>query len=128
MARRVENAGLNVSDRKFVSVLEQAIELRTVPLELRSFVENFTELLLNDGDAVADADFAAQLFLNIRRGGKVVRVDMAFKDPFRRQSFFLDEINEPVREIRSRAARRIVEVQNGIDNRAHLRPGITRNV
>ena len=71
-----------LADRVGVAVLEQAVELAAVALELGAFVEDLAEGLLNDGDLVADAELAAELLLDVGRGGEVIGMNMRFDQPF----------------------------------------------
>jgi hypothetical protein len=59
---------------------------RAVALELGAFVEDLAEGVLHDGDLVADADLAAELFLDVGRGRQVVGMDMGLDQPFQLQA------------------------------------------
>jgi hypothetical protein len=72
-----------------VAVLEQGVELRAVALELGAFVEDLAEGVLHDHDLVADADLAAELLLDVGRGGQVVGMDMGLDDPLQLQAVVL---------------------------------------
>ena len=48
------------------AVAEQLVKLRSVALKPCAFVEDFAESFLNKGYVVANTDFAANFFLNIR--------------------------------------------------------------
>jgi hypothetical protein len=51
-------------------------------LELGPGVENLAEDVLNDADVLADAERAAEPFLDVGRSREVVRVDVGLQDPF----------------------------------------------
>src|SRR3546814_6192029 len=74
MARRVHHAGFEGADREGLAVLEQLVELAPVRSEARFRVEDLLEHALHDVYAGADGGAAAELCLQIRRGGQVVGV------------------------------------------------------
>jgi hypothetical protein len=63
VAGRVHGEGCHRADLIFVAILEKPVELAAVTLEFSTLVEDFPEGVLNDGDLLANADFAAQLAL-----------------------------------------------------------------
>src|SRR3546814_7901251 len=85
MARRVHHAGFEGADRERLAVLEQLVELAPVRSEARFRVEDLLEHALHDVDAGADGGAAAELCLQIRRGGQVVGVQVGLEDPVDRQ-------------------------------------------
>ena len=65
-----------------IAFAEEPVKLRSVTPEPRAFVEDLAEGVLHHRDLIADPDQAAQLFLNIGRGGQMVGMDMGFENPF----------------------------------------------
>ena len=118
MARRVEHVAAHLADVETVALFEQRVELAAVALELGAFVEDLAECVLHHGDTVADTDLAAQLVLQVGRGGEMVGVDVAFEDPFDGQVLGTDVIDDPVGGIGVGAARGVVEVQHAVDDGA----------
>ena len=90
VAGRVQRVRRHGADRVAVAVLEQAVELRAVALELGALVEDLAEGLLHDGDPGADADLAAELLLDVGRGRQVVGVDMGLDQPLEPQAALAD--------------------------------------
>ncbi len=77
----------SLADVKAVAFLEQLVELAAVALELGALVEDLAEGVLHHGDLVADADLAAEVFLQIGRGGQVVGMDVGFENPRKFKAF-----------------------------------------
>ena len=68
MSGRVPGSTDQFPDLEPIVVREEAIELRSVPPELRPFVEHLAEGLLHHGNVAADADLPSQRLLEIGRG------------------------------------------------------------
>ncbi len=117
----VERNGRNVADGEAVSVSEQAVELGAVAAELGSFVEYLAEHLLNDGNAGTDSQRPAKLFLQIGRGGQMVRVRVRFEQPVDRQRLPLDESDDVVGGPRRSTPSFLVKIQNAVDDRGPAR-------
>ncbi len=125
---RVHRKGVHVADLVGVAVLEERVELRAVALEFGAFIEDFAEGVLNNHDLFANADFATQLGLDIRRGAQVVCVHMGFDNPIEREAAILDFFDQLVCGIISDAASGIVDVHDAIDDSAVLCLRIGHNV
>lgn len=96
MAGRVNRECGQRADLIAVAILEQAVELAAVALELGAFVEDLAEGVLDDGDVLADADLAAELALYVGRSGKVVGMDMGLDQPFEIEAVLFDESDDRI--------------------------------
>ena len=67
---RVESA-----DREALAIDKQMVELATVVLELGPGIEDLAEDVLNDADILADAELAAEPFLDVGRSREMVCVE-----------------------------------------------------
>ena len=85
-----------IPDAERFVVGKQMIEVTAIRRKVRSQIENLLESRLNLGNLLPDGRPAAQLVLEIVRGGQMIGVRMRFEDPFRLQSFFADEGDYPV--------------------------------
>ena len=85
MSRGRHNKDVKLTNFVAIAILEKRIKLRPVPLEICTFVEDFSKRLLDFHDPRADAYFTAQLFLQIRSARQMVGMDMGFDDPFQSQ-------------------------------------------
>jgi hypothetical protein len=128
MAGRVHREAGHSADLVGVAVVEQPVELRAVALELGAFVEDLAEGVLHHGDVAPDADLAAQLPLDIGRGGQVVGVDMGLDQPFQRQAPVADMGDQLVGMVIGDAAGGIVDVHHGIDDGAGVRSGVLHHI
>ena len=124
MSRRVQDPTAKRANPERVAFAEQSVELAAVALELRPLVEDLAERVLHHGNIGADADLAADPFLDIGRRRQVIGMDMGFKDPDRVQPLGADMVDDPVGRPRVGAPRRIVEIENGIDDRTGAAGGI----
>ncbi len=78
---RENRKGLQITDRICVAIFEKAIKLAAVALELRSFVKNFPENVLNDANVLSNAEFPTELLLNVGRCGEVIGMRVCFDEP-----------------------------------------------
>ena len=124
MAGRVQDVAAQLPNMEAIAFDEKLVELASVALEFGAFVEDLAEGVLNDLDAITDADFAADMVLNIGGGGEVVGVDVAFEKPFDVQAFFFDKGDDFVGGLGICAAGRIVKVKDAVDNGAGRALGI----
>ena len=124
----VDRADLHGADLVFVAILEQAVELAAVALEFGAFVEDLAEYVLNDLDVLANADLAAELFLNIGRGREVVGMDVGFDDPLKLEAAILDEGDDLVGVLIGDAAGEIVDVHDRVDHGARFGVGIFHDI
>ena len=85
MSRGRHNKDVKLTNFVAIAILEKRIKLRPVPLEICTFVEDFSKRLLDFHDPRADAYFTAQLFLQIRSARQMVGMDMGFDDSFQSQ-------------------------------------------
>ena len=81
MARRVHHISRNRPEREFLLVPEELVELAAVALELGPGIDHLAEGLLDDGDALADRELAADLRLDVGSGRQVVGMDMGLEQP-----------------------------------------------
>jgi hypothetical protein len=100
----VQDDRVEFADREALAVNEQMVELAAVALEFGPGIEDLAEDVLNDTDVLADAERAAEPFLDVGRGREVVRVDVGLEDPFDLEPLLLDEGDELVRRLGRRAA------------------------
>ena len=128
MARRVQHVTAQLADVETVAFDEKLVELRPVALELGAFVEDLAERVLHHGDTVADPDLAADLFLDIGRGREVVGMHMAFQKPLNIIPFFLHEGDDRIGGPGVGPTRGIVEIEDGIDNRAGAARRVADNI
>ena len=63
---RIHSKALHPAHHVGVTVLEERIELRAVPLEFGAFIEDLAKGFLHDGDFRTDTDLAAQLSAGCR--------------------------------------------------------------
>ena len=75
-----------------IAILKQRIELAAVALELGALVENLAENVLNLDHPGTDAEFSTKLFLQIRRCGQMVGMNVAFNNPLYGQDRFREQI------------------------------------
>ena len=108
----MKNRGLHVSDCEGIAFLEKFIELAAITLEFGTGVEYFAKSVLYDRDLFADADLAAEFFLQIGSGAKVVGVDVRFENPVDRQIIVFDEVDDLVCGPEVGAPGRIVEIKD----------------
>ena len=119
---------VHLADRVGVAVVEQPVELRAVALELGALVEDLAEGVLHDGDVAADAELAAQLLLDVGRGGQVVGMDMGLDQPLDREAVRLDEGDDLVGVVVGDAPGGVVDVHDGIDDGAGVRRRVLDDV
>ena len=74
MPRHEKRDQLDAADCQRVTVVKQAIKLRSVAGELRSLVENLSEDALDGDDLLTDRQLSAELFLKVWRRRQVVGV------------------------------------------------------
>ncbi len=67
---------------------------------------------------MADADLAAELFLDVRRAGQVVGMDVRFYEPLQIKAARLDVGDHLIGQFERGAATRVVELHDGVDHRA----------
>lgn len=79
VARRVQGAALQRADGKQLAIGKQMVELAAVARHVVASVEQLAEYLLHRDDMLADADLATQHFLQIGRGGQMIRMHMGFQ-------------------------------------------------
>ena len=77
MAGGVHDIGHHRADGVGIAVAEEPVELGAVALELGAFVEDLAEGVLNDRDVLADAQFAAELLLDVGCAGQVVGMQVS---------------------------------------------------
>ena len=93
------------------------IELGTIARELGPVVENLAKDLLNLRYMPSDGQHSAKLFLQVRRGRKMVGMCMGLNQPCHRQSVRLYEFNDFVGRAIGSPARCWFIVQNRIYDR-----------
>ena len=128
MTRRVHGDRGHGPDLVGVSVFEQPVELAAVAAELGAFVEHLAERVLDDGDAVANADPAAESLLNVRRGGKVVGMHVRLDQPLELQAVGANVGDDRVGGTVCDPPGRIIEVQDAVHDRAGRRGRILDHV
>jgi hypothetical protein len=74
-------------------------------------------MALHGNDLSADGELAAKLFLQIRRGGKMIGMRMSFQQPVDGEIFLADVVDDPIRPARRGPPRSRVEIQHAIDHR-----------
>ncbi len=128
MAGRQHGERRHRADPVGVAILEQAVELAAVALELGALVEDLAEHLLHDLDVLADAELAAELPLNVGRRRKVVRVRVRLDQPFNLEAVLVHEVDDPVGRLVGDAAGRVIDVHDAIDDGAGIRLGILHHI
>ena len=118
VAGGVEGERLHRADFVGVAIFKERVELRTIALELGAFVEDFAKGLLHVDDLGADADFPAELLLQVRRGRQVVGVDMGLDDPLCPQTLFLNKFNDLTGAIEGQRAAGLIEFHHRVDDGA----------
>ena len=101
-----------------LAVAPQPVELRAVAAEVLAGVEDLTERLLHLDDARADADAAAELPLEVGRGGQVVRMRVRLEDPFDAQRASPHEADDGIGGSCARTPGFRVVVEHRIDDDA----------
>ena len=124
----MQDMGGHGADRIAVAVLEQAVELAAVALELGSLVEDLAEGFLNDRDVLADTEPAAEFALDVGRRREVVGMDVGLDQPFEPPAVAPDMVDDAVGAVVCDAARRVVDVHHRIDDRAGVGRGIAHDV
>ena len=81
MAGDVQSNPFNLAKIERLTVHEKMIELRPVPLEIGTGVEQLAENLLHTNYTLADTQLSSQPFLQIGGGGDVIRMRVGLKDP-----------------------------------------------
>ncbi len=99
---------------------KQAVELRTVKLELRLKVVDIAKHPLDLGDGRTDADLPAQLALEVSAGRQVVGMGVGLQQPLHLQAFSLDESGDSVGTGGADAPGGGIVVQHRVDDGAFL--------
>ena len=73
-----------------VATFEELVELTAIALEFGAFVEDLPERFLDQSDLTSDANLATELFLNIGRAGKMIRMHMCLDQPLQIEAARLD--------------------------------------
>jgi 3-hydroxyacyl-CoA dehydrogenase len=118
MAGGVHDIAAQLANLNAVTIGKQAVELRAVALKLGAFIEHFAEGILDIGDPGADADFAAELLLDIGRCRQMIGVDVGFQYPLQIEVGFADEVDHGVGGPGVGATRGIIKIQYRIDDSA----------
>jgi hypothetical protein len=113
----VHHVGPHLPDVETVAVAEQPVELRPVAAEFGAFVEHLPERVLHDGDLLSDPDAPANPLLEVGRSGQVVGMDVRLEEPFHDKPLAPHMIDDRVGRPGVRAAARVVEVENAVDDR-----------
>ena len=128
VAGGVDRGAGHLADRVGVAIIEQPVELRPVALEFGAFVEHLAERVLHHGDVTPDPDPAAQLALDIGRGGQMVGVDMGFDQPFDRQALDADKGDDLLGVVIGDPPGGIVDVHHAVDDRAGVAGGVADDI
>ena len=113
----MQHFDFQLTDLEGVAVGKQVIELRTVGGKARLCIEQLAEHALHRGDMFTDGDLPAQLFLQVRRSGKVIGVGMGFQQPGHFQIMGSDIVDQLVGRGIGSAARGGIEIEHRIDDR-----------
>lgn len=123
----VQGAHFQCANMKNLVGREQLVELRTVGPGVILMVDG-GERLLHRLDGGADGHVAAQLLLQVGRGGQVVGMRVGFQQPAALQAVFAHEGDHLVGRGGGRAARLRVVVEHGIDDGAVPTVGLIHNI
>ena len=104
------------------------VELRTVGLEARLQVEDALEHLLHGGDVMANGSLAAELCLQVGRGGQVVGMGMGFKNPGYLEVIGANVVHHLVGRGVARAAGLGVVVEHRVDDGAGRAVPLVNNI
>ena len=116
MARRPDRLGLEPADLEALAILEQMVELRAVMGKARPGIEDLAEHVLHLADMIADADPAAEMFLDIGRRREMVGMDMGFQHPVHYQPLGADKFDHRIGRFRRRAPGGGAVIEHGIDH------------
>jgi hypothetical protein len=128
VARRVQGDRVEFADPEALAVSEQPVELASIALEFGASIEDLAEYVLDDADALADAECTAEPLLNVGCGREVVRVDVGLEDPVDLEPLLANEGDELIRRLHRSAAGGGIVIQYGVDNRAVPGRGIPHDI
>ena len=107
---------------------KEAVELRAVSRESRALVEHFRKDVLDRANFATDGKRAAELLFEIGRGREMIGVIVRFEEPLHAQALLTDVLDHCVCELERGSPRRLVEVENAVDDGRVSRRGIVGNV
>src|SRR5215216_27462 len=113
----VNDRTLHGADGKSFAVVEQRIEFGARAGNVEAEVEYFAETFLHLDDLRSDADLAAELGLEIRRGRKMLGVHMRLQVPGHLEIARPHELDELFGSFAAGAAGFRVEIEHRIDDR-----------
>ena len=99
-----------------IAVAQQAIELRAVAGELGAFVEDLAERLLHGVYLGADRQLAAELLLQIGRGGEMVCMRVRLEQPVDGEALVAHIRDDRVGRSGGGASGRLIEVEDRVDD------------
>ena len=116
MAGGVQYLHTEIADGEGVAIGKQRVKLAAVAGKLRAGIKHLAENLLHLNDVFTDADFAAQLLLQIRRRRKVVGMGVGFQYPLHLQTCLADMGNQLIGGMGIGAAAAVIKSQYRIDD------------
>ncbi len=128
VARHVQRYHRYAADAEAVAVTEQTVELGAVPGEGGAFVEDLAEHVLDGEDLAADRELAAEPLLKIGGGGEMVGMGVGLEQPFHPETLVRHIGDDRIGAFAGRAPRRLVEIEDAVDDRGRFGDGIGNDV
>ena len=117
MSGRRDRAQAQRTDREFIAVIEQSVELAAVRDEVIAQPEHLLEVRLHVDDAASDRDRCTGGIVQVPGCAQMVGMRMGFQDPLDTQRTLPHEREHRVGAGRGRARGRGVVVQHRVDDR-----------